>query len=480
MGLIATDFQKQSPTQPLTKTRHFRHWQVGVGLLLLALSGAIAWKQGWLPFSAGTEPTVVKVMPSPFPTVTALGRLQPQGEMINLSAPTASQETRLEKLLVKVGNWVKAGQTVALLSGRDRWQANLTQAQGDLQVAEARLAQVKTGAKEEEITAQSAQIQQRQAQWQEEVNAKNAEIKRLQAQWDGDRQIQQATLNQLQADWQGQRTELQATLQRLKAELTNAQKEYQRYQQLYSSGAISESVFDSKALAVESWQQQVRENQANLTRLNRTSQEKITAAVTELSRLNQTFPQQIDAAQADLRRLQKTGVASVQEAEAQRNSLATVRPVDVQVAEAEVQRAKATVKKAQTDLAQTVITAPQAGEILAIYTYPGEKIADQGIVSLGQTQQMQAIAEVYQGDIGRIRVGQTATLTSPVLDRPLQGTGERIDPLVQRQTIVNEDPAANIDAKVIEVRIQLDPASSARVKNLTNLQVTATIQTPVQ
>ncbi|MBE9194949.1 MULTISPECIES: HlyD family secretion protein [Synechocystis] len=480
MGSIATDFQTSAPAKPLAKKSPFGRWQIGVGLIGLTLFGAIAAQQGWLPFIPKTEPVEMEVIPSPLPTVTALGRLEPQGEMIYLSASTASQETRLEKLLVKVGDRVEAGQTIALLSGRDRWQAGLIQAQGDLQVAEARLAQVKAGAKDEDITAQSAQISQRQAQWQEDVKAKNAELKRLQAQWDGDRQIQQATLKQLQADWQGERAEIQAKLQRLQGELANAKMEYQRYQQLYTAGAISESVFDGKALAVESLQQQVKENQANLNRVNRTSVEKINAAETELTSLNQTFPQQIKSAQADLRRLQKTGVASVQEAEAQRESLANVRPVDVQVAEAEVQRAKATVQKAQTDLAQTVITASEAGEILEIYTHPGEKIADQGIVSLGQTQQMMAIAEVYQGDISRIQLGQMAKITSPILDEPLQGRVQRIDPLVQRQTIVNEDPAANIDAKVIEVRIELDPESSKRVKNLTNLQVTVTIQTPVQ
>ncbi|MGA1623920.1 MAG: HlyD family secretion protein [Synechocystis sp.] len=478
MGVTVTDFQKQPTPQSEARKRQVRRWGLGIGLLLLALSGAITAKQGWLPFMPGEETPEVAIIPSPFPTVTALGRLEPQGEVINLSAPSTSQETRLETLLVKVGDRVAAGQTIAYLSGRDRWQAALNQAQGELQVAEARLAQVKAGAKTEDITAQSAQIDQRQAQWQEEVNAKQAEIKRLQAQWDGDRRVQQDAIQELRADWQVEQAQLQATVQRLQAELANAQREYERYQELYQAGAISESVFDSKALAVASLQQQVRENQANLTRLNRTAPEKISAAEIALTRLNQTFPQQIKQAEADLQRLQKTGIASVQEATAQRESLETVRPVDVQVAEAEVQRSKATVQKAQTDLAQTVITAPQAGEVLEIFTYPGEKIADQGIVSLGQTQHMMAIAEVYQSDIGRVRVGQTATLTSPVLEQPLRGTVKRIDPVVQRQTIVNEDPAANIDAKVIEVRIELDPASSDRVEDLTNLQVTATIQTP--
>ncbi len=475
MDLATTDFQKSPSQKP-----RVRPWQVGLGLGFALLLGAIAAQQRLLPFQSDAEPDVVQTLPVSLPTVTALGRLEPQGEVINLSAPSTSQETRLEKLLVKVGDQVKAGQMIAILSGRERWQAALTQSRGELQVAEARLALVNAGAKTEDITAQSAQIEQRQAEWQQQVKGKRAEINRLQAQWDGDRQGQQATIKQLRADWQGEKAEVEAKLQRLGAELSNAKIEYQRYQQLYKDGAISESVFDSKALAVDSLQQQVKENQANLTRVNRTAQEKISGAETELIRINQTFPEQIREAQADLQRLEKTGQASVQEAQAQRRSLATIRPEDVQVATAEVQRARAAVQKAQTDVAQSVITAPQAGEILQIYTHPGEKIADQGIVSLGQTQQMMAIAEVYQGDIGRIQPGQRAKIASPILDQVLLGKVARIDPLVQRQTIVNEDPAANIDAKVIEVRIQLDPDSSNRVKDLTNLQVTVTIQTPVK
>jgi hypothetical protein len=39
----------------------------------------------------------------------------------------------------------------------------------------------------EEITTQSAEIGQQQAQWQGDGTAKKAEIRQLQAQWDGER-----------------------------------------------------------------------------------------------------------------------------------------------------------------------------------------------------------------------------------------------------------------------------------------------------
>ncbi|MDY7012717.1 MAG: HlyD family secretion protein, partial [Cyanobacteriota bacterium] len=112
-----------------------------------------------------------------------------------------------------------------------------------------------------------------------------------------------------------------------------------------------------------------------------------------------------------------------------------------------------------------------------IHTRPGEKITDEGIATLGQTQQMMAIAEVYQNDIAKIQVGQPATITSPVLPDELQGTVERIGLQVEQQQVVNEDPTANIDAKVVEAHIRLDPTSSEKVAGLTNLQIAVEIQT---
>jgi HlyD family secretion protein len=42
--------------------------------------------------------------------------------------------------------------------------------------------------------------------------------------------------------------------------------------------------------------------------------------------------------------------------------------------------------------------------------------------------------------------------------------------------VINTDPTANIDARIVEVRVQLDPESSQKVMNLTNLQVDVSIQ----
>ncbi|MFP4100120.1 HlyD family efflux transporter periplasmic adaptor subunit [Coleofasciculus sp.] len=257
----------------------------------------------------------------------------------------------------------------------------------------------------------------------------------------GELQAQRAEIVRLQADRTGSLAAQRAAVERLQAEVQNAHLEYERYESLYQQGAVSASQRDAKRLAYITAQQQVQQAQAELGRIETTSQE------------------QIQQAQATLDRL------------------AEVRPVDVEAAEAEVQSAKASVVEAQANLEQGEVRSPRAGQIIKIHTYPGEKIADQGIVTLGQTQQMKAIAEVYQSDISQIQVGQPATITSPVIPNSLQGTVERIGLQVEQQQVVDEDPAANIDAKIVEVHIRLDSNSSQKVAGLSNLQVTVTIET---
>ena len=61
--------------------------------------------------------------------------------------------------------------------------------------------------------------------------------------------------------------------------------------------------------------------------------------------------------------------------------------------------------------------------------------------------------------------------TSRSLDAPLSGEVERVGLRVGQQTLVREDPAAVLDARVVEVLVRLDEASSRIVENLSNLQV---------
>ncbi|HEY9824397.1 MAG TPA: HlyD family efflux transporter periplasmic adaptor subunit [Stenomitos sp.] len=392
------------------------------------------------PSAAPTSVSSSAVLPQ-IKTVTALGRLEPKGTVIKLAVPTASNGNRVEKVLVQEGETVKAGQIVAILDNRDRLQAALTEAEERVNVAQARLAQVQAGAKSGEIQAQSAKVQQTQVELQKDRIAQADEIARLQAQWEGDRLAQQATIRRLDAARQ------------------NAQLEFNRYANLQAQGAIAQSELDSKRLALQTATRQVEEAQAVLTRINLTAQRQINQAQTALQRIIASGRQQSQAASATLDQVRE------------------VRPVDVQVAQAERDQAIAAVQQAKASLDQAYVKAPQDGVIMKIHTYAGEVVsATDGILDLGQTQRMHAVAEVYESDLTKVKVGQKAKITSDSLGVALSGTVERKGWQIQRQNVINTDPAANIDARVVEVHIVLDEASSRKAAQFTNLQVQVAIE----
>lgn len=371
------------------------------GLLLLGISGTTAY--GWRQRGAVQQEASAPVAVPAIRTVTALGRLEPRGEVIQLSAPTSNQGNRVDRLLVQEGDRVKAGQVIAILDSYSQRQAALAEAEEQVGAAQANLAVTQAGAKQGEIDAQ------------------RAEIARLEAERQGTIQAQVATVARLQS------------------ELQNAQTEFNRYQTLYQQGAISASQRDTKQLTLDTARQALQEAQAILDRIRSTS------------------PQELNKARATLAQI------------------AEVRPVDVQVKQAEVNRAIATRNQAKALFEQALVRSPVDGEVLYIHTRSGEVVATDGIVEIGQTQQMQAIAEVYQSDVNKIRVGQRARITSDTIPGELIGTVARIGSQVRRQTIVNTDPSANIDTRVVEVHINLEPASSQTAAKFTNLQVQVVI-----
>ena len=385
-----------------TQTRNPRWIMLAVATtLLVAGVGAYTIRQ----FQSSQAETIQTEVSMPeVKTVTALGRLEPKGEVIKLSAPTSSQENRVERLLVKEGDRVKAGQVIAILDSRNRLQAALEEAEEQVRVAQAKLAITQAGAKRGEVEAQ------------------RAEIARLEAERQGDVDAQAATVS------------------RLESERRNAQIEDNRYQSLYQQGAISASERDSKRLTLDTAEQRLQEAQA------------------ELNRTRSTSPQELNKARATL------------------NQIAEVRPVDVEADRVEVRRAIASMKQAKANLDEAYVRSPQDGVVMDIHTRAGEVVSDDGIVEIGQTKQMVAVAEVYQSDISKVRPGQQVRVTSDSIPGELQGTVERVGSQVRRQEIVNTDPSTNIDSRVVEAHVALDDTSSQKAAQFTNLQVKVEIE----
>jgi HlyD family secretion protein len=337
--------------------------------------------------------------------VAALGRLEPSGEVIRLSAPNSQTGERVAQLLVNKGERVLRGQIVAVLDDYAPRLAALEKAQRQVQVAQASLRRVQAGAKEGDIYAQ------------------------------------EATIARLEAQLRGEIATQQATISRLEAELQNADSENQRYQKLFQDGAISASEADAKRLRLDTVQQQLNEAKATL---NRTVE---------------TLQKQLNEAQARL------------------DSIAEVRPTDIQAAQADIESAKASVKQAQAELDLSAVRSPIDGQVLKIHTWPGEIIGNLGIAELGRTQQMYVVAEVYETDIKKVRIGQSAMITADAFSGKIWGTVTDIGLQVNKQNIFNTNPGADTDNKVIDVKIRINtPADNKRVSTLTDLQVQVLIK----
>ena len=136
--------------------------------------------------------------------------------------------------------------------------------------------------------------------------------------------------------------------------------------------------------------------------------------------------------------------------------------------------AEAALKRARADFELTEIRSPIDGRVLRVRTRPGEQIGPSGIVELGETSHMYVIAEVYETDASRLRVGQRATIASPALPTTLTGTLERVRLKVEKQDAIGTDPATRKDARVIEALIALD--ASADAAPFTNMQVEVVIR----
>ncbi len=377
--------------------------------------------------------------------VGAIGYLEPQGEVIKISAPAFLEGARVEQLLVKRGDKVETGQVVAILDNRDRLQAALKQAQVEVIVARSRLAQVKAGAKKGEIQAQNAKFLQTKAELAGQINSQTANIANLKAQLEGQTNSQRATIA------------------RLKAESNNATKECQRYEFLLADGAIAASERDSVCL-----------QQA-------TTQKQLQAAEVNLIEIKTTLQQQIGEAQANLERTKTTLANQISEAEASFNAVAEVRPVDVAVAQSELATAVAAVTRAQADLDLASVKSPINGQILEINTWPGEIVDNvKGLVVMGDTQNMYVMAEVYETDIDRVHIGQSAIVTSDGITKKLAGTVDEVGWQIGAKDVLGTDPVADADARVVKVKIRLNAESSKRVTHLTNLEVNAIINTSKQ
>lgn len=291
------------------------------------------------------------------------------------AAVAAKAAGRISEITVREGDQVKAGQVIAVLDD-DQIRAREQQEVSAVEQAEARVRQA-----EQEIAVLEAQLHQ-----------------------------SKLGVTQAQSDAQGRVSEARAQVAAAEAKLAQARASYQqarydkeRFTALVKQGVISE-----------------RDGMQSITAAE--TQEAVVAAA----------ERQVEAARASL---------AVAEANLDNPAIraAEARAIEQQIrqaqsavmaARAEADRARARLQEAQADRRDLRITAPFDAVVATRAAEPGEVVtAGTPIVTLVNFNEVYLRGFISEGEIGRVRVGQSARVyldSNP--QRPLEAVVSRIDP----------------------------------------------------
>ena len=140
--------------------------------------------------------------------------------------------------------------------------------------------------------------------------------------------------------------------------------------------------------------------------------------------------------------------------------------------------AQTELSRVNSDLALTELRAPIDATVLRIHARQGERPGDNGVLEIGASNRMEALVEVYESDIDRVRLGQAVTLSSENggFSGSLRGQVVRISPQVRQRQVLSTDPTGDADARIVEVRVAIEPMDIQRVQDLTGLKVIAKLQ----
>ncbi len=129
----------------------------------------------------------------------------------------------------------------------------------------------------------------------------------------------------------------------------------------------------------------------------------------------------------------------------------------------------------EVDFSDSQLKSPIDGTVLKVNFREGERPSSDGVLQVGSNQRMEAIIEVYESDINRVSLGQKVSLISENggFSGVLFGTVGKISPQVSQRKVLATDPTGDADARVVEVRITLEPSSSSKVKSYTGMKVIA-------
>jgi multidrug efflux pump subunit AcrA (membrane-fusion protein) len=125
----------------------------------------------------------------------------------------------------------------------------------------------------------------------------------------------------------------------------------------------------------------------------------------------------------------------------------------------------------------TVLVAPFAGTVTQIYSRSGEIQSKNGVLQIGDLDQLQAQLEVYESDMLRIKKGQSVVVRSDTnaFEGDVKATVSDIVPGIRMRTNLPTTATPTVDVRVGIVRALFSAADSQRLRRLVGAKVLAKI-----
>ena len=362
----------------------------------------------------------------------------------HLSPISCKISATVQQVLVKDGDYVKAGQSLIILENQDL-SLNLQQAQAKLQAAKA---QVLSASDTVQLTSQThgTQVQQSQAQ----LAVSQSMIKAA-----------QANINQAQSAIAVNR----AKVAQAQTEVDKTQADYRRYTSLYQSGAVSAQQAETAKAAYEN-------DRANLAATNQIVEQ----SQAEMSNAEAQLQKAVAEAEVSKGQAAQTDVAEQN---------VVVQQDQKQVAQAQVAQANVEVALAQKQLEYTVIKSPTSGYVGKLTAQVGQKVqsgqALMAVVPL-QTEELYIEANFKETSLQNLRLGESAEIEVDAYPREVfRATVEGISPATGASfALLPPDNATGNYNKVVQwlpVRLAFRPDADPNHKLRAGLSVKVTVDT---
>ncbi|MBR9973543.1 HlyD family secretion protein [Magnetospirillum sulfuroxidans] len=162
--------------------------------------------------------------------------------------------------------------------------------------------------------------------------------------------------------------------------------------------------------------------------------------------------QSLDSLAAD----RKTAENEVAQAANVLKAQTETRGIDDRVALARIEVESASLERAKAQAEHLTILAPVDGVVLSVQSRAGELIGQNGLLRMASLDRLEVVAEIEEGQAGRLVDGMAATISARFLEQPVNGRVRRVSREVFREKRPASDVLTGRDARIVEVDITPD------------------------